>query len=93
MGRSSDPSTYVPTSDHSSDSPYHSSKPPKSESARRRKRGARGRSSVRIFAFGCLFGLVIVFLLLAPDSKFSNQSRDLFYVMQHSIVAIFDAFS
>ena len=93
MGRSSDPSTYVPTNDHSSDPPYHSSHSQKRESARKKRQETRGQSGTRRFAFGCLIGMFVMFLLLAPDSNFSKNARDLFYVMQHSIVDVFDALS
>lgn len=43
------------------------------------------------FWWGIFFGALIGVLLLAPESNFSNRVRDLFYTLQHSVVAVLDA--
>ena len=43
------------------------------------------------FWWGIFFGALIGVLLLAPESNFSLQVRNLFYTLQDSVVAILDA--
>jgi hypothetical protein len=43
------------------------------------------------FWWGIFFGALIGVLLLAPESNFSHQVRNLFYTLQDSVVAILDA--
>ncbi|MGI9507931.1 MAG: hypothetical protein ACR2QJ_01110 [Geminicoccaceae bacterium] len=43
------------------------------------------------FWWGIFFGVVIGVLLLAPESNFSHQVRQLFFTLKGSMVAVLDA--
>jgi hypothetical protein len=46
---------------------------------------------MRKFWWGIFFGALIGVLLLAPESYFSERLRGLFWTLQDSVVAVFDA--